>query len=210
MLRDDLTYDQIKGCVNNLAQKVAKVPVPMEISPFAPLPPADEGTYWEPKNNLEPSAQPPPLDSFGRAPAGGAKPGKGGGKGEKGKGSKGDGKGGKETRECHNCGKKGDIAKKCWAAARVKGRGRGPNEVGRRDRGTDGKWYRRTGPGISSWVEDEDQQDDQPLEESGERSAGAFTAVGLGSGFEEEDDGFRGLNIVAVIAGKKDRANLAR
>ena len=56
----------------------------------------------------------------------------------------------------------------------------------------------------------EDQQDDQPLEESGERLAGAFTAVVLGSGFEEEDDGFRGLNIVAVIAGKKDRANLAR
>ena len=34
MLRDDLTYEQIKSCVNNLAQKVAKVPVPMEISPF--------------------------------------------------------------------------------------------------------------------------------------------------------------------------------
>ena len=129
MLRDDPTYDQIKGCVNNLAQKVAKVPVTMEISPFAPPPPADEGTYWDPKSNLEPTAQQAPLDSFGRGPAGGAKPGKGNGKGEKGKGSKGEGKGEKESRECLNCGKKGHIAKNCWAAPKTKGRGKHPNEV---------------------------------------------------------------------------------
>ena len=112
MLRDDLTYDKIKGFVNNLAQKVAKVQVPMDISPFATAPPIDEGTYWEPKNAWDPPgpSAPPPLDSFGRARAGGAKPGKGNGKGEKGnKGSTGDGKGGKETRYCHTCGKKGHI-----------------------------------------------------------------------------------------------------
>ena len=97
MLRDDFTYGRTKGCDSNLAQKVAKAPVPMDISPLAPAPPIDEGTYWEPKNQPDPSA-PPPLDLFGRAPAGGATPGKGNGKGEKGKGSKGDRTGGKHTR----------------------------------------------------------------------------------------------------------------
>ena len=195
MLRDDLTYDQIKGCVNNLAQKVAKVPVPMEISPFAAEPPADVpyGPLRNPWDPHEPAV--PALDSFGRGPAGGAKPGKGNGKGEKGKGSKGDGKA-KETRTCHNCGKTGHIAKDCWAKSKVKGRGKGANDVGRRDRGTDGKWYRRTGPGISSWVEDEDQQDEEPNEENGERSAHSFTAIGLGSGLDDaEDDGFTSMNM---------------
>ena len=109
MLRDDLTYDHIKGCVNNLAQKVAKAPVPMDISPFAAEPPTDDVPYGPTRSAWDPQE---PVDSFGRAPAGGAKPGKGSGKGEKGKGSKGDGKG-KETRDCHTCGKKGHIARDC-------------------------------------------------------------------------------------------------
>ena len=42
---------------------------------------------------------------------------------------------------------------------------------------------------------DEDQDDDdEPQEENGEISAGAFTAFGLGSGIEEEDDGYTSLN----------------
>ena len=36
MLRDDLTYDQIKLCCNNLAQQMGNPLVPMEISPFDP------------------------------------------------------------------------------------------------------------------------------------------------------------------------------
>lgn len=181
MLRDDLTYDQIKSCVNNLAQKVAKVPVPMEISPFNGEDPAGGGDE--------------PLDSFGKGPAGGAKPGKGGG--TKGGGTKGgDREKGKETRSCHNGGKKGHLAKDCRQDQKNKNKGKGK---GNRERGADGKWYRKSGPGISSWVLDEDQEDgEEAQEENGERSAGAFTALGLGSGLDEEEDGFRGLNMLSA------------
>ena len=85
MLRDDLTYEQIKSCVNNLAQKVAKVPVPMEISPFNSKDPAAGGDEGE-----------EPVDSFGKCPAGGAKSGKGGTKGGSGTKGGGDKEKGKE------------------------------------------------------------------------------------------------------------------
>ena len=199
MLRDDLTYEQIKSCVNNLAQKVAKVPVPMEISPF---------------NNEDPATEArEPVDSFGKGPAGGMKPGKGSGQ-EGAKGGKGDKKG-KETRTCHNCGKKGHLAKDCWQEkSGNKGKGKGSKGAGKRERGSDGRWYRRTGPGINSWELDEDQEDeDEPQEESGERSAGSFTAVGLGSGLEDEEDGFSSLNMLdsepdwgAVVTDEQQKA----
>ena len=123
-----MSYEQIKSCVNNLAQKVAKVPVRMEISPF---------------NNEDPAAgAQEPLESFGKGPAGGVKPGKGAGQQ---KGGKGDSSKGKETRACHNCGKKGHLARDCWQDKKNGGKGKDPRK---RERGSDGKWYRRTGPGI--------------------------------------------------------------
>ena len=50
--------------------------------------------------------------------------------------------------------KVGHIAKDCWREKR--GKGKGHDQVGRRDRGKDGRWYRRTSPGdeVSSWVID--------------------------------------------------------
>ena len=118
------------------------------------------------------------LDSFGRQPQNGAKPGKGQGKGDSGKGGNW-----KEDRICHNCDKKGNIARDCRSAKRVKGAGKGADRPGRRYRGEDSKWYRRT---VDSWVLEEDQQD-QPWSEE----AGSLEISGLGSGFDEE---YLGLN----------------
>ena len=181
MLREDLTYDQIKDCANNMAQKVAKVAIPMDLSLFKESPSSPDG----PGSPVVP-AEGAPLDSFGKGPVGGQKPGKGGGKAEKGKGK------GEETRECHKCGKKGHIARDCWSKPQNKGKG--DKGVGKRARGKDGKWYKRTG--VNSWEEDPDQQDsEEPAEETGLASTGAFTSLGLGSGLDdEEDDGFKGLN----------------
>lgn len=135
MLREDLSYEQIKDCCNNMAQKVAKVAIPMDLTP------------------LDENGQ--PLDSFGKGPANGWKPGKGEGKGFGGaKGGGGDtmGKGkGAETRTCHNCGIAGHIAKNCRKKKSEKGKGKGANKVGRVDRAQDGKFYRRTGPGINDF-----------------------------------------------------------
>ena len=98
MLREDLSYDQIKKCVTNLAQRVAKEPIPMDVSPFG------EEKEQEPEED---------VNSFGKGPAGGQKPGKGNGKGPTGKGP-GNASGARvETRTCHNCGKEGHIAKDC-------------------------------------------------------------------------------------------------
>ena len=40
-----------------------------------------------------------------------------------------------------------------------------------------------------------EEDDDEPQEENGERSANPFTAMGLGSGLEDEDDWFTSLNM---------------
>ena len=81
MLREDLTCTQIKDCANNMAQKVATVAIPMDLSMFKEATPSPDG----PGSPHVPGEE-DPLDSFGKGPVGGQKPGKGGGKGEKGKG----------------------------------------------------------------------------------------------------------------------------
>ena len=94
------------------------------------------------------------------------------------------------------------MARDCWQDSKKKNKGKGgsgPGGPSRRERGTDGKWYQKGGP-VSSWVLDEDQEDgDEPQEEeTGDRSAGAFTALGLGSGLDEEEDGYRSLNMFSA------------
>ena len=96
MLRDELSYETIKNCVNNLAQRVAKVPLPMDLSAFR-----------EAREQPQEEAPAPEVDSFGRGPVGGQKPGKGEGRGVGG----GPATGKPETRDCHNCGKTGHICK---------------------------------------------------------------------------------------------------
>ena len=99
----------------------------------------------------------------------------------------------------HNCGKVGHIAKDCRSKPKVKERGRGASDVGRLDRGGDGKWYRRTG--INSWEIEEDQQDDAEVEDSGSHGCGSLSTVGLGSGFAEEDVGFLDMNCLDLMCG---------
>ena len=126
MLQPALTYEVMKGVVMNMVQRITNLSTPMDTS-----------------NSLE------PVDFFGRQPnQANTRPGKGGeGKGKGDHTPKGgkEGKGNGETRVCYNCERPGHIAKDCWAAKKVKGKGRGHDKVGRRDRGSDGKWYRKTG-----------------------------------------------------------------
>ena len=111
-----------------------------------------------------------PLDSSGKGPVGGQKPGKGGGKEDKGKG-KGD-----ETRECHSCGKKGHTARDSWSKQQIKRKGE--KGIGKKMRGKNGKGYKRTG--IHSWKAELDQQDEETPEESGLAPNGALTSLVLG------------------------------
>ena len=73
----------------------------------------------------------------------------------------------------------------------MKGKGKGSDQVGRRERGNDGKWYRRTSPGneVSSWVIDEDQQDVSWVEDADDQGQGCGSleecSYGLGSGMSD-------------------------
>ena len=181
MLQPMLTYDTMKGVVMNLVQRTTGLSTPMDT------------------NSLEPGSESPtePVDSFGRKPnPTNAKPGKGDGKGGAGKGDKGKGAG-EEKRACHNCDRVGHIAKDCWRAKRTKGFGKGHDAVGRKDRGKDGKWYRKTG--INSYELEEDQQDVGTWSpDSGSADCGSLTECdyndGLGSSFFDDDTGFVGIN----------------
>ena len=55
MLREDLSYAQIKDCAYNMAQKVAKVAIPMDLSLFKKAAPTQEDHgYANQPNNEEP------------------------------------------------------------------------------------------------------------------------------------------------------------
>ena len=180
MLQPTLTYETMKGVVMNMVQRITNLATPMDQS----------NSFQE------------PLDSFGRQPnQANTRPGKGDGKGDSkdegrvGKGvGKGDGKL-KESRTCYNCDKPGHIAKDCWRPKKMKGQGKGHNDVGRRDRGKDGKWYRKTG--INSYECEDDQQDGSwsPDTDAGLAETGCFTEArgGLGS-FFDDDSGFHDIN----------------
>jgi hypothetical protein len=70
MLRDDLTFDQIKKCCNDLAQRVAKVPIPMEIGAFG------AATPGAPPGGAAPAEPPVPHPHWsGEPPARAGAPG---------------------------------------------------------------------------------------------------------------------------------------
>ena len=85
--------------------------------------------------------------------------------------------------DCCNCGKTGHLARDCRSKPKVKGKGKGSKAIGHRDRGSDGKWYRRVGInslGEEDWVSEEDQQDD--AEDDGTGGCGSFVEGGGGWG----------------------------
>ena len=115
------------------------------------------------------------MDAFGKGPR--TSPlGKGGGAGGKGENPDAD-------KICDTCGRKGHVRRNCRYA---EGGKRGPGAVtgkngagkgggkGDRQRGGDGRWYKKT---INSWELDENQEDD------GYGGGGSLDVTGLG-----EDD----------------------
>ena len=163
MFRPGLTYDTIKQVVMDLVQRTADIPTPMDTNALGESPAGGTGGWQAPGGcgvpgqGGAPEAEPQgEANSFARGPAGRG-PGKGAGKaGEKGKGK------GEETRKCHNCDRVGHIARDCWRPKKVKGQGKGHDQPGRRERGPDGKWFRKT---VNSWVVEEDQQNEPPWPE---------------------------------------------
>ena len=152
----ELNYAQIKAATLALVQKTApNMPAPMDCSVFQQLPPAEA-----PQQEAAP-AQPPPgtgnLDAFGKGPRRDA----GGAGGPGGKGSNPD-----ADKVCDTCGRKGHVRRNCWyaeggkkgpgALPAKKGAGKG-GKGGDRQRGGDGRWYKKT---INSWELDANQEDD--------------------------------------------------
>ena len=177
MFKPGLTFDVIKAVVMDMVQRVTDMPTPMDTSPLDAL--------------KSPEAV-APVDAFGRQ-APGTKPGKGEGKGNNGNGKGTDDKA-KETRTCHNCDRPGHIAKDCWRPKKAKGAGKGADQVGRRERGNDGRWYRRT---VNSWELEEDQQDGAWAAAEDHPSCGSLDIVGgLGAGLSDEHIGIHSFEEV--------------
>ena len=190
IFKPGLTYDVIKQAVMDLVQRTTNSATPMVVDSLSPYPGLGPG----PGAGIgieAPGSSQEQLDSLARRPPAG-KPGKGDGKG--GAGDKNGQKVGekeRETRACHNCGRVGHIVKDCWRPKKAKGQGKGADKPGHRERGPDGKWYRRT---VNSWELDEDQQGDtgEPWLEP----ISHLEANRLGSGLEDE---YVGLNDVQAL-----------
>ena len=202
IFKADLTYGQVKAVVADLVQRTAgEGPTPMDTSSFEGVGKGkgnnEQAAQWQ--EQAWPTEQQEwwSIDSFGKG-AKGAGVGKGKGKGSEGKGK------GKETRECHNCGKKGHIARDCWGVQKHKGNGRGV-AVGQKRRAADGRWYTKKDNvnSIDSWVLDDDQQtEDLPEIGIGSLEIGG----GLGCGLFE-DDGYTSLAMLCPECSDGDDDN---
>ena len=118
------------------------------------------------------------------------KKGKGKGKDGKGKGKGGKAAGGKdqrETRECHNCGKVGHLARDCWAPKKDKKGGGGKPEKKKEGKGKEKKGKGKGGKSLHNVEEGENE----PEEESEEPEANFLAIAGLTevSLSESEDEG---------------------